>query len=211
MTKSRKEEIYGSNSSQDYEEYEPKKINWKKTLITLSIVITVITGAVLIWLFVFKGKEYLEYRKEAKASYSEIFVEADRNEVENLVFRNSRLKQSTLSMVDSIKSIYSNDDGFDFGSVHDFKYTNSYDFQHAAYGHTDYLYGFVIDNLAEEFKKLNPTQNSQIQKYYPQYLSHRPVIRIIDGKIAAIGFKYSNNMAYDWLDGSYTKNLTGGR
>ena len=205
--KQKEEERKKMYQLKEVDEYKPEPINWKRKIIVISIILAIITGVVLIWLFVIKGKDYLEYKSTAKDFYHVAAVEADETKVANFDYENDQLKQSAIQAAHEIYAVYHSQGGFDYTpdtgtKIENYKYTGR-SFNHLLISKTDYLYQFLDKDL--EAAKPTPTNP------FPKWMTHNLVVRIRHGKIAAIGFEADNNTShlYRWLAGSDASGLVG--
>lgn len=213
------ETIYGSNAAKIKEDgYKPGVMNWKKAAIIFAVFSSIVTGAVLIWWFALRGKDYIDYRSQAKEAYIAMLVDTDEKKVENLNFISQDLKNSTLSMVQDVKDIYSHG-GFTDATQNFTNYKYSIDrsypvtdmlgpvqdrvgIESQSKHKEDWVFGFVDNHITKTY------QPTSTKPYFHKYFSDRFILRIQNGKIAAVGFDASNAAErYTWLTGSRTEGL----
>lgn len=188
------------------DDYEPQPINKKKVFIILSVFISIVTGAVLIWGFAFGGFAYKKNEKVANDFYSQIFIpnNADLADSKAKALKNidnfeydaswTTAKQDLTALIndiyDSSKMSWTGDinnpedpnkahlviTGFTYGQ-RKMKMTKKVSRKDMWFQFTDETkFG---GKMSEPKSETHP---------WPMYMSRLVLIRVINKKIASIGF-----------------------
>lgn len=198
-----------NNKTQYYEPKKLKDLNWKRISIILSIILSLITGAILLWLFAWNGLAYSKYKKMSKNLYSALTLDLDENKMDNFAFVNDELKSSSQIFVAKLNEIYTDKEQYPNGLtsidnvIQNYKYKNRDITHKLSIAKNDYLFGLSDSMLESHVQKVEKENKAEYTQVFNTLLTDRIVIRIKNNKVAAIGLTYeNNNSVYRYLDGS---------